>query len=414
MFTAMSTSEIKLNRVTIKESDTGRDMIIMKAPEGWVNTVTTDRKSYRGSGQPFLVQAKSLSPDKQTALYYTSGLHYRDSHLEEYRDFSTDLYGNLYRKFMTVENFLKGYAERDLKDVKDRKFIRQVDWSDNAQAQEKLQKKRLEERKDPLTAIDWVYRKGALHEYAFLRNGYKRKRVYSAVIEGTEYAVWKEVPWTITQHINNPFMSDIVQRGLKLYRNARYDQNWGKWIYTESYYIDWTIRQNLVMDASEEDYEFFYKNVFLPVIAYGAGYADDLREDADKMQAARNARDRQKREEAERLRQQKRAKEKQQREEAEQKRQRDRRAREQLWQTQKEIEAIRRSSYENTQKSQAKVREMWSDTFRGDTRFVDKYGDEYVIHTYDNYAYKNGDTYVTSDSPLDHGWDWEELEKKKY
>ena len=81
---------------------------------------------------------------------------------------------------------------------------------------------------------------------------------------------------------------------------------------------------------------------------------------------------------------------------------------------QKEIEAIRRSSYENTQKSQAKVREMWSDTFRGDTRFVDKYGDEHVIHTYDNYAYKNGDTYVTSDSPLDHGWDWEELEKKKY
>ena len=57
---------------------------------------------------------------------------------------------------------------------------------------------------------------------------------------------------------------------------------------------------------------------------------------------------------------------------------------------------------------------MWSDTFRGDTRFVDKYGDEHVIHTYDNYAYKNGDTYVTSDSPLDHGWDWEELEKKKY
>ena len=51
----------------------------------------------------------------------------------------------------------------------------------------------------------------------------------------------------------------------------------------------------------------------------------------------------------------------------------------------------------------------------GNTRFVDRHGDEHVIHTYNNYAYKNGDSYVTIDSKLfDAGSDWEELEKKKY
>ena len=57
---------------------------------------------------------------------------------------------------------------------------------------------------------------------------------------------------------------------------------------------------------------------------------------------------------------------------------------------------------------------MWGDVNQGNTRFVDRYGNEHVIHTYNNYAYKSGDTYVTSDSPLDHSYDWEELEKKKY
>ena len=71
-------------------------------------------------------------------------------------------------------------------------------------------------------------------------------------------------------------------------------------------------------------------------------------------------------------------------------------------------------SYEKRNKSQSKIREMWSDTILDNTRFVDKYGDEHVVHTLDRHVYKKGDSYISSDSSLDLGYDWEELEKKKY
>ena len=410
----MSTDEIKLNKVTLKETDTGKDMVIMKVPEGWTSVVTTDRNSYRGNGQPFFVKVRLNSGDGRTSVWYLSGLHYRDDHMESHQDFTTDLYGNLYRKFLKVEDYIELLAKADLDDVTDLKFVRQTDWSSNAEEQEKLRRKRIDELTDPMQVVDRVYRKGAVREYSFQRNGYKRRRVYSAVIQGVEYAAWKEVPWAVTQYLTDPFMQDIAQMGMRLYPNAQYDKTLRKWIYTTDYYTDWGIRQILIMDAPESEFDRSYKKVFLPLVNFGVGYTENLRAEADQMQAERSSRDRKKRAEIEAIQRQKQAEADKQRAAEEEKRKRDQEAREKLRQTQNEIADIRRSMYENSQKTQAKVREMWTDTFRGDTRFVDKYGDEHVIHTYDNYAYKSGDRYVTSDSPLDHGWDWEELEKKKY
>ena len=76
--------------------------------------------------------------------------------------------------------------------------------------------------------------------------------------------------------------------------------------------------------------------------------------------------------------------------EEERRRQSDREAREKLRRTREETAAIQNSSY------------------------TDRYGSEHVIHSTDKYAYRKGDTYVTSNHPLDYGYDWEELDKKKY
>ena len=70
--------------------------------------------------------------------------------------------------------------------------------------------------------------------------------------------------------------------------------------------------------------------------------------------------------------------------------------------------------YENRQRSDAKIREMRNDAMMGYTRYTDRYGSEHVIHSTDRYAYRKSDTYVTGNSPLDYGYGWEELEKKKY
>ena len=82
--------------------------------------------------------------------------------------------------------------------------------------------------------------------------------------------------------------------------------------------------------------------------------------------------------------------------------------------TQQEISDMRKDSYEKQKKAHDRVMEQWTDTIRGNTRFVDKQGNEHVIHTYNDYAFKKGDDYITSNSSLDHFSDWEELEKKKY
>ena len=411
----MSSEPIKMKQVTLKEAETGKNMIIQTLPEGWKSTVTTYRDRYRGRGQPFLVTTKTLSPDGRTAIFYNSGLHYRDDHLESHKDYSTDLYGILYRKILTTEKYLEARVPQDLKGVTNLRLVKQSDWSGNAKKQEELrQKKEKEYGDDPNTVIDRVYRKGIVQEYAFERDGYPRRRFYSCLLEATEIAIWRDIPYLIAANLNNPFMADISQLALQAYPYARYDKQLRKWIYTLSYYVDWTVRQILIMDVPEKESQQMYSSVFLPAVNAGTGYADDLLKERDEMQQARDKKNQAKRDELSRERDAKRAEEKRARDAEEARRERDRQTREKLRQTQKEIEEIRRSAYENTQKTQAKVREMWGDTIRGDTRFVDKYGDEHVIHTYDNYAYKSGSTYVTSDSPLDHGWDWEELEKKKY
>ena len=202
----------------------------------------------------------------------------------------------------------------------------------------------------------------------------------------------------------DPFMRMTMQ---SVFKDMHYDANKGAYVRLTLNETGWTARQLFTLDCKLEDYEFAYRNIFDPIRKNGVGICDDIWNDYRQMQKEIDAK-------KQRLREEKREVARIQREANEQSRQSRQELYDYVRKTQQETHDILNSSYENHRKSQAKVREMWGDVNQGNTRFVDKYGNEHVIHTYDNYAYKSGDTYVTSNDPLDHSYDWEELKKKKY
>ncbi len=392
----------------------GFPYVTMKVPAGWSCTVEEDRKSYQGYGEPYYFLVRCISPDS-SKLFYQCGLHYRDDHLTEFTDYSTDYYGNLHRSVQTTESFLDRLAENDLKNVDDRRFIRHTAWKNNEESlavYEKRCQKQIAD--DPYKVLDYVYSNGGIREYALVRNGKPRRRYYSARVEAARYADWAPVPQAVAAQLNNPFMAAVAKQMIAKMPNAKYDKSLNQWIYTVMYYTDWRVSQRLVFECPEEQSKELYANVYLPCMNNGVYYTDELRKRAAAEQKERNMKYQKMREEKQKAAEEKRANEKARRDMAKG----QYRDRTEQWkylnQTQKEINEIRKAAYENTRRTQAKTREIWSDTLRGDTRFVDKYGDEHVIHTYDRHAYKSGDTYVTSDSRLDIGGDWEELEKKKY
>jgi len=222
----------------------------------------------------------------------------------------------------------------------------------------------------------------------------------SAIVDGLDYCHWQDVqsPYALSMTGVNPSV---------VYPNYRYDENKGHYVYTDIFQYDWNFYRHIEMDVLKEDYEYAYKNIFVPIINHGVKICDDIwqdfRKENERLSEQRAAR-REDKKQAQQIR-------KQMQDNA-------RKARNETYdyirKTQQEIAAMRKDSYEKQKQSHERVMEQWTDTIRGNTRFVDKHGDEHVLHTYDDYAYKKGDSYITSDSSLDHFSDYEELEKKKY
>lgn len=400
---------------TICQEGTGLPLVQMWLPDDWKETVTVNPKVQTGYGEPEFITVSVVSPDRHSNVYYQSAFHYRDDLLSETAS-GYDSYGNLRRKFMTPEAFVDYLASIDFKENSTEVSVfSEKEWDTNpAQYDRYLKNVTGNADNDPYSAIGEVYCKGYQRIYSYKHKGYARKRLYSLIIRSTEYAYWAPVPELITRSLNDPFMASIAQRTIKNFPNARYEKTLNEWVYTISWFKDWRIDQRIILDSPESQFEELRNTVLRPLVSHGVYYTNELRARTDSRQKTANEINRKKREEESRQRAAQKQENDRRRAEEEERRARHRQAQESLRKTQREISDIRRSMYENTQKSQAKTREIWGDAIRGDTRFTDKYGDEHVIHTYNNYAYKNGDTYVTSDSPLDHDWDWEELEKKKY
>ncbi len=392
----------------------GFPLITICLPEDWTTEVTVNSNVQTGYGVPDYTLVTFISPDRRARISWQSPFHYRDDFLKP-RKSGYDSYGNLHRPFMTAGQFIDFVASRDLKTCTDVSVVSEAPWSTNPRQMEYY--RRQAERKagnDAYTALGEIYCEGLQRQYSYVREQTARRRVYSLIVRSAEYAYWSPMPDTVTRALNDPFTAPMAKQMMERFANARYDDSLQEWIYTYSHYRDWRIESRLLLDCREEVFAKTVQEVFQPAVRHDVLLTEQMRERVNEKQKKCDDANRKKREAEEQAGREERARKEQQRAADEEQRRRHKQAQDQIRNTYREISEIRKSAWENRQKTQAKNREIWSDTIRGDTRFTDRYGDEHVIRTYNDHAYKNGDTYVTGDSPLDLGYDWEELKKKKY
>ena len=234
-------------------------MITICLPKGWTVSIRADRKTYNGFGEPMNVSLQCSSPDRQSLIVYNSNYHYCDSYLAPAVDFSTDLYGTLFRKFIPVEEFLNRTVKNRLSKNDNVRFIRYQDWAENEAREKEYQKWITEQNRDPYTSVDAFYYKGGTVEYSFCtNNGSCYRCVGSANIEGADYAVWRSLPPEIQGMLKDPLSSDIGRMAMSRFQNARYDETSDTWIYTADYYRDWYVSQMILMVMSEQQYEDQY------------------------------------------------------------------------------------------------------------------------------------------------------------
>ena len=186
-----------------------------------------------------------------------------------------------------------------------------------------------------------------------------------------------------------------------------FNQQKQEYTYITASCTSFTLYNLKMIDCLEADYPELYKKAFLPLNNNAVNFTDELKADYRKRQDELDARVASQGE-------QKREVEKSQREMHASHNESVRRNAKIWSDTQKEISQMQRDTYQKQQESNRRINQGWSDVILGNSRFIDHYGNEHVLRTYDRYAYKRGDTYVTSDSPLDMPYDFEELKPKKW
>ena len=396
----MEHKEIKLNKKTIYKTSDNVNYVEMLVPEEWSITIADNRDNYGGYSYPYTFKIKLRSPDKTALLTYFSPRNYLDNHLYRYTNGQIDDYGDLMRKFESIEDYLGKWADSDLKDYANVKEIDKITYSNTEQLRKEREEKASKRAQDNGQQLNGFYYNRIARVYSYKYEGYDRIRLYAGLIEGEDRSQWSIIP--VPSY--DPFMISTMKSA---FPDMQYDQKSGQYLHMTMNETLWNVRCLYSFDCLEKDYEYLYKNVFSPVLNTGVTICDDIWNDFKRIRDEKSA-------ELKRIREDKKEAQRIRNEADRQRRESQKSFYESIRKTQQETHDIINSSYENQRRSQAKVREMWGDVNQGNTRFVDRHGNEHVIHTYNNYAYKSGDTYVTSDSPLDHSYDWEELEKKKY
>lgn len=400
-------SKLKLEERIIKD-DSGMPVFKMLVPVDWRVELKKSPTFYRGYKYPYLLRVELWSPDNTCRIKYTSPCQLYENHNNPMAANTVDSYGNLNGSTKDLETRLEETAQNYFNnndDFHDIKLIEQLFYKSNDEVGKKKYEEKLKSfETDNMHVISDFYYRGGIRKYSYFRKNTHRFYCTSLTIEATRHEIWYALPPAVVMSLRDPFMAQMAKSA---FPHAHFNEGTNSWVYLPQFYTNTLLYGIFDMDCIETDREELYKKVYVPILNHGVTLTPELWADFKAVQNKKEAVRKEKREQAKEVA-------KIDREIREQRRQHQKETQDYLRKTQKEISDIRKSAYENQQRTQAKVREMWGDTLRGDTRFVDKYGDEHVIHTYDKYAYKSGDTYVTSDSPLDHSWDWEELEKKKY
>ena len=390
----------------------GKNYVKVEKLDGFRYEVKRDDKTKNGYGYPFGFRVNAWSPDNTCLFTYFCPFNYIDDDQylpDKNNEFKFDEYGRKLRTFLTVDDFVKTAWLVDFIKNYNPKIITHVYPNvDNVPQKERQQKEydEIVKKKHKGETIDSHYHWTVIYVFEYEKNGYLRRKACECEIKGTKKTLYQECNMTLY----TPYSMDIF--------NMAYPKtvqgNDGKLYSPFNTYRIWTISRMAIMDCLAKDFDKYYPYFYNEIFTWDDHWAKTLIEECDKLQADLDAGYKRKREAKAAQRAEERRKAEIQRKQAEEKRESDRRFYENLRKTQQETHDIWKQAHENSKKAHDRAFEQWSDAFNDNTRFVDKYGREHVIRTYDDYAYKSGDTYVTS--KYDHGdmLDWERLEKKKY
>lgn len=393
-----------MNQVIAKD-ERGLKYLLVNLPEDW--SVSVNRKQvYGGYGYPFCFDIWAVSPDNTAAVQYFSPLNYHQDYLRSYKENSIDDYGSLLRSFMTVEDFLDQCAFNIFKDYEGFKFETELapTYSPNTDYL-LLSQKRFKEISEKYAhenngrVLNSYYCKALTRIYTYSNNGVKRKIAYSAFIEAQEITEYREakIPSTI---LSDPFLSSTAKG---MYPGLFLDQS-GRYLYQLDHSTYWKVSNRTYCDAKEEMFDKLYKGVYKDFCS-GYQWDKELVAELNRLQQAFNENKRLKREDAKRASEITHQMEMDRIKAAKERADINREASNQISQ-------IQRSAYENRQKALDKANRQFSDSYLGNKRYADQYGDEHLVHSTDRYAFKKGNKIITSDDPRSPGFGWEELKKK--
>ncbi|MBR0385293.1 MAG: hypothetical protein IJI05_01940 [Erysipelotrichaceae bacterium] len=396
--------------------DDGIGYVEMLVPEPMTDLRISVKKEYpryyEGYGYPFRYLITLRPEDRSYQLGVISGRSYPDDHLMSFEKENVDEFGVYLKHFPGFPDYVDEFAARCNPDKK-LAFVRQNnnprEEQDAIKARKEMERV-FEKDRSMYSIMNYMYTQAdRLYSYENDKNQ-KRFICYSMVMEACQYVRWEDAP--------EGNIADLQQ-----YPYVYYDERFGKNMYAAQYETVWNVSEITAFDCAADKLEESYAD-FCAIISHGQKLCPQIKKAfRDRQQEIDKQLENERIEN--RLRLQRAQEEYQSALEEEkikkiwqdyyaQKREMDSQMYEYVRNRQQEIADIHQSAYQNSNATWDRATEKWSDVFRGDKRFTDRQGREYVVHTTDDHVYKSGNTYVTSDRPLGHALDWDELKKKKY
>lgn len=393
-----------LNEKTIYSAVTGMEYVKMLIPEGWNSSIDRYEDYYAGKIFPYTFRVVNASPDKSCGIIYLSPETYTEDLMCLYTEGEIDKDGILHGEAVSVEEYLDRMVKDRYGNEEDFAFVEYIPDPGNDKRCREWYEKTVTEEEKKGNYLNSYYNELGTAIYRYKLNGTVRYHVATVFIEIKDIVRWDKIPDA----------SMYTEEELKKhYPDYRYDKDNDRYIYPSLHQYESYVDQCLEMDCPEEDYEFIYKEIYVPVINKGVSICKDVFDDFKRIVNAPKAKETEPAEKETNPEEQREveailAQMKRDHEQA------DAQMYDYMRKTNDEIYNINQSAYRHTQNTFDRMNEGWSDTFRGDGRFIDSHGREHIIHTDNKYAFKRGNTYITSDNPLDRLYGFEELKKKKY
>ena len=269
----MENKEIKISRKVLCSTTDGIRYVEMMYPENWSIDIKTEKERYGGLLYPYVFRITLKAPDDQRAVSYFSPRIYKDDHLIDYQNNQIDDHGNLLHGFTKIDDYLKMWAESDLKGRENLKRIEVTEFPETAKQQEERKiKAAVECKKEGCILHDHYYNK-ALAAYSYTFNGGEWVRAYTGVIEAGHVVGYK------TMEIGAfATLEASMKDKLKDYLPKRPQQD-GSFTYPLVDEIRWSVGGLFTLDCRLEDYKDACREVFVPIINEGATICDDIWKD---------------------------------------------------------------------------------------------------------------------------------------